>query len=317
MRKEVEKAARVLLSMQRMAWEQGLAAQAFFECGDPLTGTLMVDEAIHRTHNKLMGAVYTASDSVDCGSNGLPAWYAWKYTGNESYRKAVCDMADWYRWSAPKTADGQIIHDRKGSRTMIDGIYHLVPVLILGGYPDYAVEQIRLFHARHYDQKSGLYRQVWNEGTRSFERADLWGGGQGWMACAIALACRFLPAEKKEYCSELSVMLNRLIDSMEKYLRKDGMFHDVMDDPSTFPEVTAGLMLTYSVYVGIAEKAVPAERKELADRILQLVSEHVDENGYVNDACASPYFNYCGHSAEAQAFFMLCMAEKEKLEEAL
>lgn len=95
---------------------------------------------------------------------------------------------------------------------------------------------------RHYDPKSGLYRQVWNETTRSFERADLWGGGQGWMAGALALACRFLPQEQKEYCGELSGLLNHLISSMENYLREDGMFHDVMDDPKTFPEVTAGLM---------------------------------------------------------------------------
>ena len=132
------------------------------------------------------------------------------------------------------------------------------------------------------------------------------------MAGAIALACRFLPEEKKEYCTELSGLLNHLINSMENYLRNDGMFHDVVDDPTTFAEVTAALMLTYAIYVGVNEKIVPKERGALAERILEMVSEHVDEDGYVNEACASPYFNCIGHSAEAQAFYMLCWAEKEK-----
>ena len=73
----------------------------------------------------------------------------------------------------------------------------------------------------------------------AFCRRELWGGGQGWMAGALALACRLLPPEDGETKKTLGERLNRLLKAMKNYLREDGRFHDVLDDPSTFPEVTA------------------------------------------------------------------------------
>ena len=133
-------------------------------------------------------------------------------------------------------------------------------------------------------------------------------------AAALALACRLLPPEDGETKKTLGERLNRLLKAMKNYLREDGRFHDVLDDTSTFPEVTASLMMCYTVYQGISALVVPAEEKRDADRVLELLERYVDEQGFVNSACASPGFDRPGTSAEAQAFYLLAHSAKRALE---
>jgi len=130
------------------------------------------------------------------------------------------------------------------------------------------------------------------------------------MACALALGYKFIPEDQKEHRDKLRKMLIELIDAMQPYITEDGMYHDVINDPTTFAEVTAPLMHVYAVYTGIATGALSIERKNWADKVLSLVESHIDENGFVNNACSSPAFDRLGRSSEAQAFYMLCYAAR-------
>ena len=315
MERNLKNAARVLLAMQRMSWEQGVAAQAFFESGEASTGLLLVKEAIRRGDgNGLLGITNPAMDAVDCGANGLPAYYAYLHTKDRRYWEALDRLADWLEFSAPRAVSGQLYHNPGSSRAMIDGIYHIVPPLVAAGRTAFAMNQVSLFHQRHYDARTGLYRQFWDDAANSFCRRGLWGGGQGWMAGALALACLYLPPECRKDRESLAELLNRLLAAMKNYLRADGRFHDVLDDPSTFPEVTASLMMCYAVYIGIRAAVVPLDEKTDADRVLALLERYVDEEGFVNSACASPGFDRPGNSAEAQAFYLLCHSAKRAME---
>lgn len=311
----MKNAARVLLAMQRMSWEQGVAAQAFFESGETAAGLLLVKEAMRRGDGTgLLGITNPAMDAIDCGANGLPVYYAYLHTKDLRYWEALARLADWLEFSAPRAVTGQLYHNPGSRRTMIDGIYHIVPPLVAAGRVAFAVKQVSLFHGRHYDAKTGLYRQFWDEAANSFCRRGLWGGGQGWMAGALTLACLSLPPEYEKDREWLGELLNRLLAAMKNYLREDGRFHDVLDDPSTFPEVTASLMMCYAVYTGIRAAVVPADEKKDADRVLALLERYVDEEGFVNSACASPGFDRPGNSAEAQAFYLLCHSAQRALE---
>ena len=160
MNQNLKNSAQALLAMQRMSWEQGVAAQAFFEYGRPDIGMLMVREALRRSDGKgLLGITNPAMDSVDCGANGLPLYYAYQYTGDRAYWAALQRLADWLEFSAPRGASGQLYHNPGSRKMMIDGIYHILPPLAAAGRAGFAAQQAELFHRRHYDSKTGLYRQ--------------------------------------------------------------------------------------------------------------------------------------------------------------
>ena len=96
MNQNLKNSAQALLAMQRMSWEQGVAAQAFFEYGRPDIGMLMVREALRRSDGKgLLGITNPAMDSVDCGANGLPLYYAYQYTGDRAYWAALQRLIGW------------------------------------------------------------------------------------------------------------------------------------------------------------------------------------------------------------------------------
>ena len=103
MNQNLKNSAQALLAMQRMSWEQGVAAQAFFEYGRPDIGMLMVREALRRSDGKgLLGITNPAMDSVDCGANGLPLYYAYQYTGGPRFiGRPLQRLADWLEFFRP------------------------------------------------------------------------------------------------------------------------------------------------------------------------------------------------------------------------
>ena len=275
----------------------------------------MVREALRRSDGKgLLGITNPAMDSVDCGANGLPLYYAYQYTGDRAYWAALQRLADWLEFSAPRGASGQLYHN-PGSRKNDDRRNLSHSSAFSGGRKG----RVRgsaggcCFTGGIDDSKLGFTANFGMRTGTALPPGAL-GGGQGWMAGALALACRLLPPEDGETKKTLGERLNRLLKAMKNYLREDGRFHDVLDDPSTFPEVTASLMMCYTVYQGISALVVPAEEKRDADRVLELLERYVDEQGFVNSACASPGFDRPGNSAEAQAFYLLAHSAKRALE---
>ena len=87
-----------------------------------------------------------------------------------------------------------------------------------------------------------------------------------------------------------------------------GLFHDIVDDPSTFEEVTLVAMLAYGALTGAADGWLPATYDEVGRSLLRTAAEHVGPDGLLRPACGSPLFDRPGISAEAQAWFLLAAA---------
>ena len=83
----------------------------------------------------------------------------------------------------------------------------------------------------------------------------------GWMAGALALACRLLPPEDGETKKTLGERLNRLLKAMKNYLREDGPVSRRFGRPVHVPRGDNILMMCYTVYQGISALVVPAERE--------------------------------------------------------
>jgi hypothetical protein len=81
----VERVRTAMLTMQRQAWEQGVASQALLEWGDRDLVILMAKEAVIRIYDDgRLGQVCDNHGVTDPGSNGEPVLYAAKLTGDPS-----------------------------------------------------------------------------------------------------------------------------------------------------------------------------------------------------------------------------------------
>jgi unsaturated rhamnogalacturonyl hydrolase len=290
-----------MLAMQRQSWEQGVAAQAALDLGRHDLATLLADAAVVRqAADGRLAEVDREDGSVNgaaCGEAVLAAGFA----------DAARRQLEWLAHDAPRAADGTLFHLLSAREVWADTVYMVVPFLAMAGREDLALLQVEGHRKRLC--RDGLYSAIWSEDAGAPRRAERWGGGNGWVVAGIARALRLVPALPREGLAE---HVREVLDACLAHRRADGLFHDVLDDPTTFVETNAAQMFAYAALVGTAEGWLPPSYRDTGRDLAAAAERQVDAFGFVTGACGSPTFDRPGTSTEAQAFHLLVHAELER-----
>ena len=306
--------ARALLGMQRHAWEQGVAAQAFLELGDHDLVVVMAREAVLRgTADGRLGMIGYPSCSTDPGANGEAVLFAARLTGDATLLEAANRQAAWLVEHAPRSAEGVLYHHTDNRRVWVDSFYMAPPFLAVAGYPSEAVAQIEGFRRLLWSPEARLYHHIWDDETRAFHHAPFWGVGNGWAAAGVSRVLATLPATMVAERGRLVGYLREVIDGCLARQRADGLFHDFVDEPSTFVETNLGQMLAYSIFRGVAAGWLAEDYLAAAERMRAAAHARVDRYGLVQGVCGSPHFDRPGVAPEGQAFFLLMEAAARDL----
>ncbi len=302
----VEKAILAMLCMQRMAWEQGTASQALIAANrKDLVILFARDAVVRQTSEGRLGILGNDPGVTDPASNGEAVLFAYKETGDEKYKRAADAMYDYLKNKAPKTSDGILHHVTYAKQVWSDASFMAPPFLALMGDYDEAVKQIEGFRKYLMDPEKKLYYHQWDDGKNEFARKLLWGGGNGWTAAAIAKIINLLPAAREDLKLKMVQYGKEVISGCIAFMRPDGLFHDIVDDPGSFVETNLGQMLAYAIYTGVKTGWLDNTFKEKADIMRRAARSKVDDYGIVQGACGSPYFDKPGTSTEAQSFFIM------------
>ncbi len=302
----VVQAMMAMICMQRAAWEQGTASQALIAIGRKDLAILFAKDALVRqTKEGRLGILGDDPGVTDPASNGEAVLLAWKETGDEKYKKAADEMYQYLKNKAPKTTDGILHHVTYAKQVWSDASFMAPPFLALMGDFDESVKQIEGFRKYLMDKEKKAYYHIWDEEKNEFGRKKLWGGGNGWTAAGIAKIINLLPDSRKDLKAKMTVYGKEVIDGCMKFMRPDGLYHDVIDDSSTFVETNLGQMLSFSIYTGIKAGWLDKSYKDKADFMRKAARSKVDEYGIVQGACGSPSFDKSGTSTEAQSFFLM------------
>ena len=119
---------------------------------------------------------------------------------------------------------------------------------------------------------------------------------------------RRLPSERTEDRARLAAFARDILDGCLAHQRSDGLFHDVVDQPSTFVETNLAQMLAFAAYEGISGGWLPVSYLAHADRMRDATRRKMDDSGFVQGACGAPGFNRPGTSTEARAFCIMMEA---------
>jgi rhamnogalacturonyl hydrolase YesR len=306
---QLDRVKLAMLAMQRYAWEQGVAAQALLESGDTDTMVLMAKDAVLRQWDDGRLAVVSENHGVtDPAANGEPVLRAAELTGDQRLAGGAKRMRDYLMSTAPRTKDGTLHHVDDKPQVWIDSMYMAPPFLAVIGEPAEAVRQIDGMTRLLWDAKAGLYSQIWDDGKKSFHRAAHWGVGNGWAAAGAARVIAALPAEMTKERQRLVALVHDIIDGCLKHQRTDGLFHDVVDDPSSFVETNLAQMLAYTIYRGVAGGWMDDSRLPKADTMRRATVAKIDGFGLVQGVCGAPNFDSSGTATEGQAFCLLMHA---------
>lgn len=311
----IETVKRALLAMQRRSWEQGVAAQAFLELGDVDLTIAMAREAVsRRTADGRLAMVDSHDQVTDPSASGEAVLFAARTTRDPALGAAANEQLAYLLHRAPRTSDGTHFHLLHLRQVWIDTLYMAPPFLAVAGRPDEAVRQIEGHRRRLWIPEKRLYAHIWDEDLGRLARAACWGVGNGWAAAGMTRVIRALPVDQAEVRDRLIGYVRDLVEACLAHQRADGLFHYVIDDPSTFVEVNLAQMLAYTIYCGIADRWLDSGLRASADRMRAVAQAKVDAFGFVQDVCAAPAFDRPGVAPEGQAFFLLMEAAAAHLE---
>lgn len=311
MEKQVERA---MLCMTRQCWEQGVAAQALTELAHMEEAAWMVHDMVLRqsSDGRLCNVENTpaVTDSAFC----VPAVYEMaEKTGNERYKDAVRRNIDFFLKDARRAEDGTLYHMIDTTDIWADSAAFLPYALALTGHVKEGIAQMDGIRKRLYDEKSGLYFHMWNEGKQTYIREVLWGVGNGWILTGLMRLYRIVKEEDLSEAERIRQEMMRLLDRMLDMLDEENLLHDALDRADSFQESESSAMLAYVIYSLEPLGMIHADYLEKAEKIRKALLEKVTEEGLVLDACSSPDFVRPGTAVECQAHFLMMEAARRRI----
>jgi rhamnogalacturonyl hydrolase YesR len=304
-----ERVKRAMLAMQRYSWEQGLAAQSLLESGDgPLAVLLAKETVVRQLADGRLGVLGNSSASTDPAAIGEALLYAAKVTEDPSLAAASDKMLEWLLERAPRNKEGILYHLHDRPQVWVDSFYMAPPFLSAAGRYDEAVKQIEGFRKILFDPQKSLMSHIWDDGLQAFARKAFWGAGNGWALAGMTRVVGTLPATMTRERTRLIGYIKAGVEGCLAHLRSDGLFHDVIDEGSTFVETNLAQMLSYVLFRGMKGAWLDSAYRKYAERMRTAAQGKVDRFGLVQGVCASPYFDRPGTATEGQAFFLLMEA---------
>ena len=310
----MDKVKAAALSMQRYNWEQGTLAQAFLESGDTDTAILLAVEGANRQNSEgRCSHIGNSTAATDPCAVGEALVFAADKTGDDFLDDAKEKLIKWALLAAPRNEEGIVYHMVNSKEFWVDSFYMLPPFLASAGYFDEALKQINGYWSALFDKEKRLLSHRWDDGAKRFIRKDFWGVGNGWAIAGMARVRALLPDGFDAQKLLLETRIKTVLDAAMPLQAENGMFHDVLDDASTFLEVNFAQMLAYTVFRGVKEGWLEEKYLPAANKAYQAALANVDKYGLVRNVCGMPTFDHPGTAAEGQAFFILMESAREKL----
>lgn len=302
----IERVKIAALGMQRYDWEQGTVAQAFLEMGELDLAIAFARGAILRQEKGRFSVLKGNGPINDCSSVGEAVLFAARHTGDPIFQKGVDEMLNVIKTTNHKSSDGIIYHTQEPQKGIwSDATYMLPPFLAAAGAFQEAMKQIEGYRKYLYNEKDQLYSHMWDDENKRLNRADYWGVGNGWSAAGMTRVIKMLPESMTAEKKMLIGYVRDVIDGCLKYLRPDGTFHDVVNNPNTFVEVNLSQMLCYSIFRGVAAGYLNHSYLKPTEIMRKAANDRIDKLGYVHDVCGVPSFDRPYFAPEGQAFYLL------------
>jgi len=258
-----------LLGMQRQSWEQGVASHALLDLGQYEVVEVMARDAVTRQTPAGKLAEIDDQGIVNCAAAGEAVLWAARRSGDMRLAEAFKRQLKWILHDAPRAQDGTLFHIEGTHEVWVDTVYMVVPFLVLAGEVEQAATQLAGHRMRLFDAAAGLYAWRWDEDAGRLTHPLHWGTGNGWVVAGIARALRLLDGRRGDFAVEAAEHARVVIDACLAHRDPDGLFHDVVTDPSTFSEANLAQMLAYAALTGVADGWLPVSYEAVGRSLLE------------------------------------------------
>lgn len=277
-------------------WPQGVALYGLYKYGKK-QGDSEAAEIISDWYRPYLQTVFV-DKNVNSMAPILTLACLYEESGNP---ELIPHLEDWAKWSMEtlsKTAYNGFQHDTFGvtnhqqlwDDTLMMSVLALAKIGILFDNADYMAEAERQFlvHCQFLmDKQTGLWYHGWTFAENHNFSNVFWARGNCWITIAIpefiSIMGERLSQSVKNYLIDV---LNAQIDSLVKVQNAEGLWHTVLDDPSSYVEVSAGFGFVYGIEKGVSMGIVSRDRLVSSNRALEQLLSFITSEGQVKNVSA-------------------------------
>ncbi len=213
--------------------------------------------------------------------------YVGEYLGDERYLAPCRESAAWIMEKFPRTREGGLQHmtsDTLNDQELWDDTLFMTVLFLANmGRIEGREEYIReaqyqfLLHAKYLaDEKTGLWYHGWTfNGNHNFAGA-FWGRGNCWVTIAIPEFLQMVSCDAGVK-AQLTAILRRQVESLVRCQNANGMWHTLIDDPTSYVEASATCGFAYgilrAVNTGLIDRSFASAAWKALDPILDCIAQ--------------------------------------------
>ena len=291
------------ISFDAWEWPQGVGlyglAQLWLQTGDAGARKTLEDWYARHIERGLPAA------NINTSAPMLALSLLWRETRDPRWEAVLRDWADNAVAHMPRTVSGGFQHDVSDKinegELWDDTLFMLV--LFLASYGSAAnradlVDEAGfqfLIHT-HYlcEAETGLWFHGWTfDGNHNFARAR-WARGNSWISAGILdlLELADLPVPIRRH---LTWVVTAQIEALLKLQTPEGAWHTLVDDPTSYQEISATAAIGYALLKGHRLGLGPDRWREGGRRALAAVTRHIGADGVVDQVS---YGTRMGHDLQ-------------------
>lgn len=217
--------------------------------------------------------------------------YVGEYLGSETYLGPCREAAQWVMEHFPRTEEGGFQHmtsDSLNDQELWDDTLFMTVLFLanmgrIEGKPQYIQEAQHQFllHEKYLaDPKTGLWYHGWTFNGRHNFAGAFWGRGNCWVTIAIPEFLSMVQCDPP-VAQKLTQALHDQVASLEKYQNPSGMWHTLIDDPTSYVESSATCGFAYGILKGVNTGLLEEKFRPVAMKALEPILGYIGPDGVV------------------------------------
>jgi len=274
-------------------WPQGIGLYGIYK-NYRLTGNPLAADVVQEWFDKAL-EVGAPPKNVNTMAPLLAMACLYEDTKDSRYVPYLDQWARWAMHDMPRTEGGGLQHityagpntQQLWDDTLMMTVLPLAKIGRLLDRPEY-IEEAKyqfLIHAQYLmDKKSGLWFHGW-----SFDRKDnyagaLWARGNCWITIAIPEFIGVLALKAGDPLREwLLHILRSQVSALAEMQDESGMWHTLLDDPTSYLESSATAGIAYGLLKAVHERYIDSSYAAVAEKAVAALCDQITPDGEVQN----------------------------------
>jgi unsaturated rhamnogalacturonyl hydrolase len=275
---------------QHWEWTQGVGLYGLFQLADEL-GSSKYKDFLHEFYDKEISLGLPAKNINTCAPM-LTLAFLHKEKNKDEYAKVCHEWAEAIMHDFVRTKEGGLQHRTSDSENTgelwDDTLFMTVMFLALMGeiedndeYREEARYQFLLHIKYLVDHKTGLLYHGWTFREKNNFVEALWGRGNCWFTIAVPEYMSIADVKGADRRFLVEALLGQ-VEALEKYQDESGMWHTLVDDPTSYVEASATCGFAYGILKAVRLGLIDEKYKAVGLKALNPILKLISEDGTVN-----------------------------------